>query len=451
MDKRRPRSFARRLLIAYVAAAIGLMLLIGGASTLFAFHLYAETSNTVIAATTKTVERRVADAIAKHSSLDTLGAAVTADLGRPRIRVVVSADDHRLISETGPAPTTNGVVVAVASLMGMQRARVSVPGGSITISTNLDQLEHTLNEYWAWMLPVGVVAVALAWLAGVTITREAVRPLRQITAAMRRFADGDFRPHPLRSVRDDDLGELAHSYNGALHQVQSALAQRDRTEGEIRQFIADAGHELRPPLTVILGYLDVLEDGMCEAPAVRRRIVGTMREESRRMRGLIEKLIYLARLERGMPAARTVVDVAEVAARAVASAQGDASGTIAISGDPDARVVADETDIFEAIRNLVDNAVKYAPGSAVAVSTAVHGDEVVVVVRDNGPGMSAVDQAHAFDRFYRGRAGADAVDGSGIGLAIVKRATERSGGTVTLDSREGDGTQFTIRLPHLVA
>jgi two-component system OmpR family sensor kinase len=451
MGKTRPRSFAKRLVIAYVGAAIGLMTLIGGASTLFAFHLYAETSNTVIAATTKTVERRVAKARSEHLSLDALGAAVTADLGRPRIRVVVSADDRRVVSETGPAREANGVVGAVASLMGMQRARVPIPGGFITIATNLDQLELTLHEYWLWMLPVGVVAVGLAWFAGVAITREAVRPLRQITAAMQRFAGGDFRPHPLRSVRDDDLGALAHSYNGALHQVQSALAQRDRTEGEIRQFIADAGHELRTPLTVIMGYLDVLEDGMCEAPAVRRRIVGTMRQESRRMRGLIEKLIYLARLERGLPPERVVVDVADVAARAVASAQPDAPGTIAISGAPDARVVADETDIFEAIRNLVDNAVKYAPGAAVAVSTAVQGDDVVVVVRDHGPGMSAMDQAHAFDRFYRGRAGAEDVDGSGIGLAIVKRATERSGGTVSVESREGDGTEFTIRLPHVVA
>jgi two-component system, OmpR family, sensor kinase len=90
------------------------------------------------------------------------------------------------------------------------------------------------------------------------------------------------------------------------------------------------------------------------------------------------------------------------------------------------------------------------PGSDVAVSTAVQGDDVVVVVRDHGPGMSEQDRAHAFDRFYSGR-GVDGVDGSGIGLAIVKRATERAGGTVAVESREGDGATFTIRLPHAVA
>ncbi|HEY0395655.1 MAG TPA: HAMP domain-containing sensor histidine kinase [Candidatus Elarobacter sp.] len=341
---------------------------------------------------------------------------------------------------------------AVASLMGLHRTLISIndPGGLVVVTADLNQLERTLREYWLWMAPVAVLAVALAWVAGLAITRQAIAPLEQISAAMRRLADGDFRPEPLRSAADDELGELAHSYNGALHRLQAALAHRDRSEAEIRQFIADAGHELRTPLTVVMGYLDVLEDGMCEAPLVRQRVIATMRQESRRMRALIEKLIYLARLDRGEPAARQFVDVSAVVARVVESAVPEPRAAIAVSTAPDARVVADETDIFEAIRNLLDNALKYAPGSDVAVSTTVEGDDVVIVVRDRGPGMSQQDQAHAFDRFYRGR-GVDGVDGSGIGLAIVKRATERAGGTVSVESREGDGTAFTIRLPHAVS
>jgi signal transduction histidine kinase len=124
----------------------------------------------------------------------------------------------------------------------------------------------------------------------------------------------------------------------------------------------------------------------------------------------------------------------------------DAAARIEVATVAGARVVADEADLAEAVRNLVDNALKYAPGSKVAVSTAVDGNDVTLAVRDNGPGMSERDQAHAFDRFYRGR-GNDDVDGSGLGLAIVKRAVQRSDGTITLESREGAGTAFTIRLP----
>jgi two-component system OmpR family sensor kinase len=230
-------------------------------------------------------------------------------------------------------------------------------------------------------------------------------------------------------------------------QVHSALSQRDRTEAEIRQFIADAGHELRTPLTVIMGYLDVLEDGAVDAPGVRERVFATLRQESRRMRTLIERLIYLARLERGETTAREIVDVSAIVSRVVSAlSPEDGAATIAVSAAPDAVAVADPTDVSEAIRNLVDNALKYAPGSEIAVSTAVDGNEVVLVVRDRGPGMSEHDQKHAFDRFYRGRGPGEA-EGSGLGLAIVKRAVERSEGTIALQSRVGGGTQFTIRLP----
>ena len=227
------------------------------------------------------------------------------------------------------------------------------------------------------------------------------------------------------------------------------VGQRDRSEAKVRQFIADAGHELRTPLTVIMGYLDTLEDDMCEAPALRARVIAAMRQESRRMRALIEKLICLARLERGEATKVEIVDVSDVVSRVIESSPNRAA-TIAVSTVPEARVVADETDIFHAIRNLLENALKYAPGSEVAVSTALQGDDVVVVVRDHGPGMSAHDQAHAFDRFYRGNA-VDGVDGSGLGLAIVKAGAERSGGTVSVESRAGEGAAFVIRLPRAAA
>ena len=447
MDKRPSRSFATRLLLAYVGAAVGLMLLIGLASTIFTSEMYARTSNEVIAGVTRTVERRIADSRAQHIPLTALAPRLTADLDRPRIRVAVYGEDRRLLSESTPPREPTGIVGAVASLMDLHRKQIPVSGGVVIVSANLNQLEETLRAYWMLMLPVGLVAIALAWGAGLLITRHAVLPIRQISAAMRRLAQGDFQPEPVRSTSDDEIGELAHSYNGALHKVHSSLAQRDRTEAEIRQFIADAGHELRTPLTVIMGYLDVLEDGACDAPLIRQRVFGTLREETRRMRSLIEKLIYLARLERGESTVREIVDVSAVASRVVTSlSEPDAVARIKVSTAPGAHVVADEADIAEAVRNLVDNALKYAPGSEVSVRTEVHGDDVLLVVRDRGPGMSERDSAHAFDRFYRGRDIGE-VEGSGLGLAIVKRAVQRSDGTITLETREGEGTQFTIRLP----
>ncbi len=440
------RSFANRLTLAYVVAAIGLLLLIGFTSTLFTFDLYARTSNEIITQATRRVQQQVATYHGARVPLKQVGRDV-ASLAQPRIKIAVFDQNHRLVSGREDPIGVPGLVGAIASLMSLQRSQIPVTGGLIVVSADLWQLDYTLRRYWTFMLPIAALSIALAWLAGRIITHQALAPLAQISAAMRRFASGDFRPEPIRSTGDDEIGELAVSYNGALHHVRSALAERDRSEAEIRQFIADAGHELRTPLTVIMGYLDVLEEGGADSPGIRERVFGTLRQESRRMRTLIEKLIYLARLERGESTPRHVVDVSAIVSR-VAKSMGplDRIPPIEITAAPDAKVLADETDIAEAVRNLLDNAVKYAPGAPVSVSTAVDKSDVVLTVRDRGPGMSEQDQAHAFDRFYRGRENGD-VDGSGLGLAIVKRAVLRSEGTIELQSAEGRGTQFTIRLP----
>ena len=382
----------------------------------------------------------------RHQTLSGLARDLTED-ARPRIRIAVYDQDHRLVAESAPMRQPTGIPGAIVALMGFQPMRIPFPNGLVVMNIDVNHLEGTLRDYWRLMLPVGAVAIAIAWGAGRLIAGTAVSPLTRISAAMHRFADGDFRPEPIRSTRTDEIGELAHSFNGALHQVHSALAQRDRTEAEIRQFIADAGHELRTPLTVIMGYLDVLEDGAVDAPSVRQRVFATLRHESRRMRSLIEKLIYLARLEREVPSTREIVDVGSVVARVVTSLEASNGATaIDISRVAHVRVVADDTDIGEAIRNLLDNAIKYAPGALVTVGTEIGEHDVVLTVRDRGPGISEQDQVHVFDRFYRGRTGRD-VEGSGLGLAIVRRAIQRSNGTIALESRPGEGTQFTIRLP----
>ena len=120
--------------------------------------------------------------------------------------------------------------------------------------------------------------------------------------------------------------------------------------------------------------------------------------------------------------------------------------TLAYAGSETAWIVADENEIHEAIGNLVDNAVKYAPGARIDVGVETSDQHIRIRVADNGPGMTQEEAAHAFDRFYRGDARGE-VEGSGLGLAIVKRAVERAHGTIVLTSRPGSGTEFAIALP----
>ncbi len=144
------------------------------------------------------------------------------------------------------------------------------------------------------------------------LNREAMRPLTDTTAALRRLAARDFTAHPVEASQADEIGELARAYNEAAGTVVSALEERRLAEVEMQRFIADAGHELKTPLTVIMGFVDVLERGGLP-PETATRLYATMRAESNRMRGMIEKLIALARL--GSPEAPRLdlVDAGRVA------------------------------------------------------------------------------------------------------------------------------------------
>jgi two-component system OmpR family sensor kinase len=239
---------------------------------------------------------------------------------------------------------------------------------------------------------------------------------------------------------------LTAAYNDLAHRLTAATVERERNELQMRQFVADAGHELRTPLTIVMGYLEMLQRGAIGESGIDH-VYETMLGESLRMRAAIEKLILLARLERPAATPSGPVDASALVRRAL-----DALGPlaaperIAVSVPPQpCLVAADESDLTEAIKNVIDNALRYAPESAVRADLVCDATDGVVTVEDNGPGMEPADVEHAFDRFYRG--GSRTGEGSGLGLAIAKRAIERVNGTIELQSRPGSGTRVTISIP----
>jgi signal transduction histidine kinase len=214
----------------------------------------------------------------------------------------------------------------------------------------------------------------------------------------------------------------------------------------MRQFIADAGHELRTPLTIFMGYLDALQSGVVQDGDGVRRVHETMLDESRKMRHIIEKLILLARLERENESLLDEINLQSVAARAVDALRPLAGERLKLATDGEAVVIGDDNELYEAVKNVVENAVRYAPASLVYVRVGRAGDTAVLEVADEGPGMAPLDVEHAFDRFYRGTSHGE-IDGSGLGLAIAKRAVERMGGSIGLESGPDSGTTVTMRFP----
>ncbi len=339
-------------------------------------------------------------------------------------------------------------VVGLATAFGLQPLRAQAGSIYVVVKANEATLVATVRAFLLPLLAALALAVAFAVLVARTLARRAVAPLEDVTGALGRFASGDLTPQPIAADEHHDLAALAAAYNGAVEQMARAFGERDRANAAMHQFIADAGHQLRTPLTVLQGFIAILRRGGFDNPADRERILDTMYDQSRIMGALIDKLLLLERWESpDEPGAARPIDVGRLVGDLVApiaDANPDRRFSIATQGGILASI--DPTELGYVVTNLTDNALKYALGE-IAVRVRTENGAAVIEIADQGPGISQSDAARVFDRFYRG-AQRD-VPGSGLGLAIVKRAVERAQGSVTLDSSSG-GSRFTVHLPRVV-
>jgi len=440
-------AFAKKLTTGYVVLAVALIVLVVATTSVLAFILYVGTLNDALGTVAQRATQRALAYERMDRPLGSYAPELAFEIGGPRIVVRIYDDArHLLASSTGGNAATGRFTRAAAAVFGLRPAVVSVPGGTIVIAPDFAGFGHLLARYLAFVLPVGAVAVLAAWLIGRGVTRRAITPLQDVARALHRIAAGNFSPDPL-PAEESSLRDLTAAYNEVAFRLTAATVERDRNEMQMRQFIADAGHELRTPLTVVMGYLGILQQGAVGDATGLAHVYETMLGESRRMRDAIDKLILLARLERPAAPRTERVDAAAIANRAADALEPLAGDRIRVRIESAAGVVeADEDELYEAIKNVIENAIRYAPESPVTVDVSGANEHVNVTVQDQGPGMDSQDLEHAFDRFYRG--GTRGGEGSGLGLAIAKRAVERIGGTIGIQSRIGAGTRVTISLPH---
>jgi len=439
-------SFGRGLTRSYVLLAVALIALVVVTTSVLAFVLYVGTLDAGIANEAQRAAARAAVYERLNEPLQNYAANLADEIGSRRVGVRVYDLEHRLIAQSRPGLVAPGRFTRViVALSGLRPAVVNVNGGTVVVIPELAGFARLLATYLAVVVPIGVLAVLVAWLVGRAITRRAIAPLQAVASALHGIAAGDFTPAPL-PADDNTLRALTAAYNDVAHRLTAATAERERNELQMRQFVADAGHELRTPLTVVMGYLEMLQRGAVGESGTEH-VYETMLMESRRMKSAIEKLICLARLERPAATPSESIDARALvrrAADALAPIAGAGRIVVATPAQP-CLVAADESELSEAIKNVIDNAVRYAPESTVRAELTCDEGRAVLTVEDNGPGMEAPDVEHAFDRFYRG--GSRTGDGSGLGLAIAKRAIERANGTIVIQSRPGSGTQVTISIP----
>jgi two-component system, OmpR family, sensor kinase len=322
---------------------------------------------------------------------------------------------------------------------------VDYNGVHTTIFVTPSFYQRFIEYYLAAMAIVAVAVIAVAWRVAIVVAANSLEPLLRTTAALNRFGEGDFTSATVSTNDTTEVGELAQAYNRAVRQITRALDERARASAEMRQFVADAGHQLRTPLTVVIGYLSSMAArGLRESDSAH---IATMLAQSRRMKTLIDDLIRLARLEHVTALPETSFDINEVARELPRAFPPDVQQRLCIqlSSTP-LHVQAAPGEFREALVALADNAIKYGGKGAVTVSVDGRDRECEIAVRDDGPGFSSEDLNSAFDRFYRGSA-SQGTTGTGLGLAIAAKAVARAKGIIHLCNLRDGGAECVIRVP----
>jgi len=315
----------------------------------------------------------------------------------------------------------------------------SIPFGMmrVDIFPDLEYLNATSVNWLIGAVVVDLLTLIPAWFLASIVAQRTLEPLLSTTRALERFATGDFTPQPVTTRGRTEIGDLARAYNAAVQQITDAFQKRSDAMDEMRQFVADAGHQLRTPLTVLMGHVSALRP---QTPR-EQTIYGNMLAQSRRMKAIIDDLIILARLEHGEREISTV-DLNQLAESVVATFRTGGYDRVELRSNGEAPARVNPGELLDALTALVENALKYAPSGPVRVVVGREGERSWISVEDSGPGMSDSDLEHAFDRFYRGDASAG-TEGTGLGLSIVHRGVERSNGTVTL-ANTGGGLRATL-------
>jgi two-component system OmpR family sensor kinase len=332
-----------------------------------------------------------------------------------------------------------------ATLVGLPYSEVTGPMVSLLIMAGL--------------LTVG--AILISYVAARRVVERSLRPLTRLAATATQVSNlplesGEghvpIRVAPADANPASEVGRVGLAFNHMLDHVENALAVRHQSETKVRQFVADASHELRNPLASIRGYAELTRRSSEELPGDAAHALGRIEAESERMSALVQDLLLLARLDSEPTLDIQPTDVTEIVLNAVSDARAasaDHTWTLNLPDDV-IMALADPHGLHQVVANLLANARTHTPPGT-RVETALRAEEgsAVISVTDNGPGVPPEIQETVFERFTRAdvsRVRQAGGSSTGLGLAIVSAVINAHGGQVALDSHPGS-TTFSIRIP----
>jgi two-component system, OmpR family, sensor kinase len=322
--------------------------------------------------------------------------------------------------------------------------------GTVVVAMPLTDVRATQHRL---LLIEGVVSglmLAGIGVAAYWLTRRELRPLERMAQKSRAIAAGDLSQRVEPDDPRTEVGQLGEALNTMLAEIERAFDDRLAAEERLRQFVADASHELRTPVTSIRGFAELFRRGAGERPADLANVMRRIEQEGERMGELVEELLLLARLDQGLPLEREPVDLAVVVDAAVDAARAAApERPIDVECESPLIVLGAESRLRQVVDNLLTNARVHTPGGTlVHLRLTAEDGRAVLEVSDEGPGVPAEEADRIFERFHRiDRSRARSQGGVGLGLAIVRSVVEAHGGAVVYRPRPGGGSVFRVSLP----
>ncbi len=320
--------------------------------------------------------------------------------------------------------------------------------GSVIVAQSLSDFDKTTHQITLVFLVIGGIVLLFIAFASRQVIKLSMKPLKKIEETAEQIAAGDLSARLENFEPDTEVGRLSTSLNQMLSRIEESFAARTESENKLRRFVADASHELRTPLTSIRGFAELHRQGAVPEGEKTKELISRIEKESMRMGYLVEDLLMLARMDQSRELVMSDVDLSHLIKEAVSSASAagpDHPLTSEIAHDVHTQGDADK--IYQVVTNLLANARAHTPaGTPIHVSTYSTHDGSYVTVADKGPGLSAQDQLHIFERFYRVDTSRQrsSSDGSGLGLSIVDEVMQAHGGTVSVASEPGNGATFTL-------
>lgn len=331
----------------------------------------------------------------------------------------------------------------VEMLVESQPIQLGLFQGYIQVAHPLNAVYASLHYVLTAMLIAGLGALLVSAFIGYGLANVLMRPIEQLRESMKTVKEGGFNvPVRVSNTSNDEIGELLDIYNAMMRELQMVFVQQ-------QQFIADASHELRTPIQALEGHLAMLKRWGKNDPIVLEESLDTSLTEIQRMKKMMEELLELAK--------REPIDMANASANLKTVCQSVKEELLTVYPNANIQVEMDssigeiaitESALGQVLRNLLENAIRYCYGIPYIKLQAEQKDYyVVIMIQDNGIGISANELPYIFDRFYRVDAARNRESGgAGLGLSITKLLVEKYNGTIEVKSIFGEGTNFKIKL-----